>query len=559
MDFRLSLSTLDCFFYSIPTSNAPEQVKVLLQPIADFQQVIQRTDRQVTFFGVFNAGKSTLLNAIIGSRVLPTHVNRATGVITKIGYAPQPSANVVRLTSSSYVEEPIRFNHIAKYILLDLSGINSKAPEGIEAVSIGVPLSVVKNRCTLVDTPGLLDNPVLTERTYQEIEKSDLAVMVLSADKLLSQVEKDAAKKVHDQLNGNIVFIVNRLELVDEEEREEILAWARTSLKELGNRLVGQPQVFAVEAKKALAARQNGASQGANTDGLLEFEQWMKKLLNTPTGEKIVIFSRLGILESHLAKALSYLRDQLSVVKADVKGLITKDAASLAAQQSKLKRDVTEDRLKLSSSRSRLDVLGEKFVKDCVKTVEDLMKSDNEWSGKLKNSFDLTLKWYAQSVYQEAESAVCQTSLRVPSFYLSQESKTAEISAAGDPSSAIGAVIGVVATFGMDGGLVSGVIGAAVGSWVGKAFFGIDVKKQTLELVEQTARGLLPILRAEAEKYFDEVDKLLVDFGESNQPKTQSSPSLITAQQNEQYYSNLVHWCNEFQNVINELKRKVAG
>jgi len=88
MDFRLSLSTLDCFFYSIPTSNAPEQVKVLLQPIADFQQVIQRTDRQVTFFGVFNAGKSTLLNAIIGSRVLPTHVNRATGVITKLVMLP---------------------------------------------------------------------------------------------------------------------------------------------------------------------------------------------------------------------------------------------------------------------------------------------------------------------------------------------------------------------------------------------------------------------------------------------------------------------------------------
>jgi predicted GTPase len=266
MDHCARLSALDKHFSSIPIRHTPPKpVKALLRSIIDFQPVLHRPDKQVAFFGVFNAGKSTLLNAILGARLLPTNVNRATGVITKIGYASQPIANVVRVTSNDLLKEPIDFDHIAKYILLNLSSITSKAPEGIEVVSIGIPLLLLTKDIVLVDTPGLLDNPVLTERTYREVERSDLAVMVLPADKLLSQVEKDAAKQVHEQLNGNIVFVINRLELVDQNERAEILDWAKTGLSGLGNSLVGQPNIFAIEAKKALASRQSNIHSKADS------------------------------------------------------------------------------------------------------------------------------------------------------------------------------------------------------------------------------------------------------------------------------------------------------
>lgn len=308
-DVVSSLSTLDSYFSSIPIKHVPEPIKVLLAPIADFQQVLRRTNKQITFFGAFKVGKSTFLNAIIGSKLLPSRANRATGVITKIGYAPQPSASVLRRTTDNHIfEERIYFDDLTRFILLDLSETTSKSPDGIEEVIIHIPCSILEHYCTLADTPGLLDNQALTERTFQELEKSDLAVMILSADKLLSETEKDAALRVHELLNGNIVFVVNRLGFVDEEDREAVLDWARTAFQELGNSLVGEPRIFSTESRGALEAKKNGTKQGEAIDGLLEFEQWLEKLINTPVGEKIVILSRLGILESHLAKARGYFQ-----------------------------------------------------------------------------------------------------------------------------------------------------------------------------------------------------------------------------------------------------------
>jgi len=47
-----------------------------LQPIADFRQVLTRVRWHVTFFGAFKVGKSTVVNAICGSAVLPIRNNQ---------------------------------------------------------------------------------------------------------------------------------------------------------------------------------------------------------------------------------------------------------------------------------------------------------------------------------------------------------------------------------------------------------------------------------------------------------------------------------------------------
>lgn len=48
----------------------------------------------------------------------------------------------------------------------------------------------------------------------------------------------------NDLLNGNLVFVVNRLDQVEEEERENILDWAYDSVEGLGNSIVGAPRLF---------------------------------------------------------------------------------------------------------------------------------------------------------------------------------------------------------------------------------------------------------------------------------------------------------------------------
>lgn len=553
------LSSLEKCFSSIPLKNAPIEVQTVLQPISNFQQIIKRQDKQITFFGVFKAGKSTLLNAIIGRDILPSRVNRATGTITKIRYASQVSASIITQDSeSNFLEKPIFFDDLSDYILLDVSSSISKAPEGIKEVFVQIPLPLIEHNCILVDSPGLMDNPVLTERSYQEIEKSDLAVMVLRADKLLSEVEREAAERLHELLNGNIVFIVNHLGLVDESEQEEILDWVNTSLGRLGNSFVGQPCIFTTDAKAALERKNNGTRHTVYSRGLLKFEQWLEGLLKTPTGQKVAVLSRLGVLESYLWEAQAYFQSQFIQKQVLVKDLEKAETEALEKHQTELQKIIDSDRLNISGVKTRLYQFGDSFVKESKENAKQLMNNNSQWQEKLNSCFDSALNLYIQSIYREVESSVTQTKVKIPAFDLDRSSFLVGVSSVEDRSGRVGRWIGGgIGTILQPGG--GTIAGAFIGTLVGKALFGVDIKQKTLDLVEQTAREMVQTMTSQAEKYIDLIEELLVEYAKSKYPYIQPSRILEETRQLQDYYNYLIIWCKEFQNGINKIKQEVSA
>jgi hypothetical protein len=118
MDFLECLEPLEPFF-TLSTAHAPAPLKATLQPLLAMREVLWRKEAQITFFGGFKAGKSTLLNAIMGWALLPARANRATGVITKVQYAGKASANVIRRApDGKSLEEPILLDEIGRYVFL---------------------------------------------------------------------------------------------------------------------------------------------------------------------------------------------------------------------------------------------------------------------------------------------------------------------------------------------------------------------------------------------------------------------------------------------------------
>jgi len=107
MDICSRLSNLERHYALLPTGSAPEPVQSLLQSIMDFRQVLWRTNLEVTFFGAFKAGKSTLLNALLGEAMLPSRANRATGVITKISYGEQKQVILCTATTCIFYSRTI--------------------------------------------------------------------------------------------------------------------------------------------------------------------------------------------------------------------------------------------------------------------------------------------------------------------------------------------------------------------------------------------------------------------------------------------------------------------
>lgn len=554
MEFLERLAALEPFF-SLPITNAPGPVKAVLQPVIDLRRALWREEVQITFFGGFKAGKSTLLNAIMGWSLLPTRANRATGVITRILYAPQASAGITRRApGGSLAEDHILLDDIGRYVFLDLTGTIARAPEGVEEVLIRIPLPLLKNQCALADTPGLMDTPALTERCFQELERSDLAVMVLSAVKLFSDEERAAARRVQDMLGGNLAFIINRLDLVDEEDREDVLGWARASLEGYGNALIGCPTIFATEARGALEARKSGQQQDSAVAGLHAFERWLEELLQSPAAEQIAVRSRLGSLEYALGRARSVLQAYLAEAQQSAAELERQEIASLAQRQTQFKREIEEATQALNLFKDHLWRLGEDFLHDCVQNVQDLMASDERWSSKekLRLCFEAAIVSYAGKVNKRVAVELEQLAIQRPVFAPGTKGGV-EVGSVRDPSAKLALGTGMTLNAWLEGDP----LGAMFTGWLTKALFSTDAKQKVLAGIEQGALEILPALRQEAEAYLDEIKRLVRRFEQSHLPTLKPSVSLESARQIQAYYRGMARWADEFQEALEQVKSSV--
>jgi hypothetical protein len=550
MEFLEHRSVLEPFF-AIPLANAPGPVKAAIRPVLDLQRVLWREQIQITFFGGFKAGKSTLLNAIMGWSLLPSRANRATGVITRVLYAPQASASVIRRAADgTLAEEHILLDEIGRYVFLDLSGTIARAPEGVEEVLIRIPLPLLKLPCLLADTPGLMDTAALTERCYQELERSDLAVMVLSAIKFFSEEERAAAGRVQELLKGNLVFVVNRLDMVDEEDREETLAWARASLEGYCSPLIGCPAVFATEARGALEARKSGQSQDDAVLGLHAFEQWLEALLQSPAAQQMVARARLGSLHYALSRARAVLHAQLTDAEQAAAELERQETAALAQRQGQFKREMAEVVEALDLFKAHLWRLGEDFLRDCVQGAQDLILSDERWSAKekLRLCFEAALVTYAGKVNKRVSVETEELPLQLPVFTPGVRGSIGP-GIVRDPTAKLALGAGMTLNSWLEGDP----LGDMFAGWLTKALFTNDAKQKVLAAVEQGALEVLVALRQEAEAYLEEIKSRVRGFAQTHLPALEPSVSLLSARKIETYYRSLVQWADEFQEAVDNL------
>jgi hypothetical protein len=555
MKFIEYFAPLELPFASLPLAHAPEPVKAVLYPLAALRQVLWRREVQITFFGGFKAGKSTLLNAIMGWSLLPARANRATGVITRIRHAPQASASVTRRgPDGKLLDQDILLDEIGRYVFLDLSGSIAKAPEGVEEVTIRLPIALLTRACTLADTPGLMDTEALTARCYRELERSDLAVMVLSAVKLFSEEERSAAQRAQELLRGNLAFIVNRLDMVDEEDRDDLLRWARTSLEGFGNTMVGAPAVFATEARGALEARKSGQLQDDAVTGLRAFERWLEGLLESQQLEQVVVRSRLGVLEYALARARAALQAQFVEAQKMNRDLERQEQAALAQRLAQWKRQAHEVQQRLRECKSALGSLGERFISTSTQQVRDLMAQDERWSSqeKLRGCFQAAIVQYSGEVNQRAQQALVGLPLRVPAFAPGSSSGVS-LGAVSDPAAMFTIGAGII----LNDWIADDTIAPALSGWLNRTLVTEDARRKLLNAVELKAGQLLPALREQAEAYLAHVEGLAREYDYAHTPRLEPSPSLEIAQQIEQYQHGLLRWVEEFWQALEQVKGKM--
>jgi hypothetical protein len=115
--------------------------------LADLDQRL-REPLRLAIAGIVKAGKSTMLNALLGERIAPTDAGECTRVVTWYRYADTPSVTVHPHEGPAQ-RRPVRRSN--GQLVLDLGTLSS---EDVARIDIGWPSRVLQS-LVLIDTPGI--------------------------------------------------------------------------------------------------------------------------------------------------------------------------------------------------------------------------------------------------------------------------------------------------------------------------------------------------------------------------------------------------------------------
>ncbi len=173
---------------------------------------------RVAVIGEFKRGKSSLVNALLGTDVLPTDILPMTAVITRVTYGESKKISVRYKdghTEERTVEQLIDF--ATKY-----DEAKAQTAKSIQEIQVSYPSVFCKNHIEIIDTPGMNDDEAMTAVTLSVLGEIDAAVMVVSAAAPLSMTERSLVlTMIAEQGIRHIVFVITHIDVVSDEEAEK--------------------------------------------------------------------------------------------------------------------------------------------------------------------------------------------------------------------------------------------------------------------------------------------------------------------------------------------------
>ena len=221
------------------------------------QKLIDRLENKkitIAVIGQFKRGKTTLINTILGEKLLPVGIVPITAAITRIEYAEPkercdtPSMATVYFTNGLSQQVPIA--DLNKYISEQENRDNER---GVAEVELQTNADFLKDGLTLVDTPGVGSVHENNSKSAMDFAReSDGVIFMISVDSPLNQIEVDFLRKVR-RFAGKFYFVVNKIDRVDEEELDEYLDYCRdliVAIMELDEEEAKAIRLLPVSARK---------------------------------------------------------------------------------------------------------------------------------------------------------------------------------------------------------------------------------------------------------------------------------------------------------------------
>ena len=235
-------------------NSAPNDLTALQDALVRLEELFL-----IVVVGEFNAGKSALVNALLGAPVLQEGAIPTTTRVTLVKHG-----DTIRETVS---------------------------PDDLAQVSY--PLDLLRE-INIVDTPGT--NAVIRkheELTRDFIPRSDLVLFVTSADRPFTESERQFMEHIREW-NKKIVLVINKRDLLDTQKAfDDVRAFVIANAAQV---LGAAPEIFFVSAKRE-------TNDNQLTGGMHELNQYIQTWLDQSARLRVKFGTPLGVADQVLKQA----------------------------------------------------------------------------------------------------------------------------------------------------------------------------------------------------------------------------------------------------------------
>lgn len=332
------------------------ELKKVVNNSDTFEKTVEYLNNQtfsIGITGVMNAGKSTMMNALMGKDILGTSVVPETANLTIVKYSKTPTANVVFWDKSqwAYIEKSAKNikamsafvqetkkhfkNNLDDYILpisrkdeIDVENLSDytsastsdKKCNLVKYVELASPLKFLQDGIEIVDTPGLDDIIIQREEITKEyLSKCDVMIHLMNVSQ--SATLKDIEFIIDAVLYQNVtkvLIVITRVDMVSKEDVKEVIEYTKKSIANKLHELNSDSKLdfilktlhfVALSGKMALMHRTGQHKEAEDAGytleqtGILEIEDYIQETLFGQENSRTALIIRSA--KNRLLKAIN--------------------------------------------------------------------------------------------------------------------------------------------------------------------------------------------------------------------------------------------------------------
>lgn len=299
---------------------------------------------RIAMCGKFKSGKSSLLNLMLNTN-LPVRSITATGIVTKIIYG---DISAVKMKNGGI--ENVSEEELYDYITVAEKNLDGVILSNVEYAYVGSRSKLLKHgKVEFWDTPGLEDDPELTRITMDAVQQCDFVIYVMHATQVLSMYEKRIFPRLYKLMNGNIIFVVNHMDSLREEEADSVCLAVDNALEKYTNKYFFGGSVFFTSANpenpeifSLLDGLENMLSQKQNRIDLLNLTKSGKAAVMIDEWMESISEDQQAIAES-ITQYEIWIKNDIDRKKDQLKQIYTHCLSRIQQVQKKMEADILNE------------------------------------------------------------------------------------------------------------------------------------------------------------------------------------------------------------------------